>query len=585
MKKLSVFLALISLAIFFIFSCQKDKTYQAGESNNLKTTVAGIVLDESNHPVNGVTVSGYGETTTTNQYGTFVLKNLFVNKNRCVLQFAKAGFFKRAQGFIPSGNTVNYLRIILLSNAATQNFSASAGGTISLTDGSSVDFQPNSFVTANGSAYTGTVNLIVKHLSHDDVNFGFMIPGGDLLGKDLNNKDVALYTYGMLGVELTGSSGEALQLANGTSATLTFSIAASQLASAPSNIPLWYFDETTSLWKEEGAANKVGNNYVGMVKHFSWWNCDLSAPIAYIKGKVVDCNGAALPNIVISLNGNGGVVTDQNGEFNERFITGATSGMELQVLSSNNNGVFSNSQIEIIPSLSPNQIYTVPDLVVSCATRVAGTVQTCDGQNISSLVIISNNSFFTYQYTTDNSFNLIVVPNSQLVLNAFYNNFNQHQIITSLSPPSVLNVGTVKLCDSISGFANSFTLDGGPFSNQLFNILPTTATGTVNYSSHEITIILNGNSGPYSINWFEIDFLGDTIGSSSVSYLGFDLINGFYYEISNTSNSNFVVTQIDSIGGRIKGYYTAICYMECITGCSNSSQGTISGFFDVVRTQ
>ena len=151
-----------------------------------------------------------------------------VNKDRCVLEFTKAGFFKRMHGFIASGNTVNYVRIVLLSNTPTQNFSSSTGGTFTLPDNSSVVFQPNSFVTANGSAYTGTVNLAVKHLSPDETSFGFMIPGGDLLGKDLDNKDVALYTYGMLGVELTGSSGEALQLAAGTSATLTSSIAASR---------------------------------------------------------------------------------------------------------------------------------------------------------------------------------------------------------------------------------------------------------------------------------------------------------------------------------------------------------------------
>ncbi|MEP7170384.1 MAG: carboxypeptidase-like regulatory domain-containing protein, partial [Bacteroidota bacterium] len=208
MKKLSVFLALISLTFVFICSCQKDKTYQAGESNNLKTTVSGIVLDESNAPLNGVSISAYGQTTTTNQYGTFVLKNIYLNKDRCVLQFTKTGFFKRAEGFIPSGNTVNYVRIVLISNAATFTFPAAAPFTVTLPDNSSATFQANSFVTANGSAYTGTVNLTIKHLSPDDANFGFMIPGGDLLGKDLNDKDVALYTYGMLGVELTGSSGE-----------------------------------------------------------------------------------------------------------------------------------------------------------------------------------------------------------------------------------------------------------------------------------------------------------------------------------------------------------------------------------------
>ncbi|MEO5569447.1 MAG: carboxypeptidase-like regulatory domain-containing protein, partial [Bacteroidia bacterium] len=102
MKKLSALLLLISVAIFFIFSCQKDKstTYPGGDSNyvSIRTTVTGMVLDESNAPLTGVTVTAYGETTTTNQYGTFVLKNLNVNKDRCVLQFAKAGFFNRSHG-------------------------------------------------------------------------------------------------------------------------------------------------------------------------------------------------------------------------------------------------------------------------------------------------------------------------------------------------------------------------------------------------------------------------------------------------------------------------------------------------------
>jgi|SRR6185436_18678680 len=256
--------ALISFAILFIFSCKKEKNDVAvvdyGSSSGLRTTVTGIVLDESNTPVNGVTVTAYGQTTTTSQYGTFVLKNLNVNKDRCVLKFFKAGFFIRWHGFIASANTVNYVRVVLVSNAATQTVSSTTGGTVNLADGSSVQFQPNSFATPNGSTYTGTVNIAIKHLSPGDANFGFMIPGNDLLGKNLNSEDVALYTYGMLGVELTGSSGEALRLANGKAATTTFAIASSQLSSAPGSIPLWYFDETTSLWKEEGSATKVGNN-------------------------------------------------------------------------------------------------------------------------------------------------------------------------------------------------------------------------------------------------------------------------------------------------------------------------------------
>lgn len=216
-------------------------------------------------------------------------------------------------------------------------------------------------------------------------------------------------------------------------------------------------------------------------------------------------------------------------------------------------------------------------------TRVAGTVHTCDGKNINACVIISSSSFFTYQYTTDNSFNLPVVPNSQLVLTVLYMNLNHHQIINSLSPPSSLNVGTVKLCDSISVAANSFTINGGPFHNQLFNIFPTTATGTVNYAIQQTNVSVNGNSPPYTILAYGIRFWNaDTVGSFSNVEFEIDINYGLMCQITNVGNDNFVITQIDSIGGRIKGYWSTDCNLETD---SCMCTGIASGFFDVVRTQ
>src|SRR6202008_1408413 len=47
------------------------------------------------------------------------------------------------------------------------------------------------------------------------------------------------------------------------------------LQPAPATIALWSFDETTGLWKEEGTATKTGSNYIALVHHFSYWNCDM----------------------------------------------------------------------------------------------------------------------------------------------------------------------------------------------------------------------------------------------------------------------------------------------------------------------
>ncbi len=85
-------------------------------------------------------------------------------------------------------------------------------------------------------------------------------------------------SFGMMAVVLESTSGEKLQIAKDKSAKLTIPIPSSIQSSAPASISLWYVDEQTGLWKEEGTATKNGTSYVGDVKHFSFWNADFSNP-------------------------------------------------------------------------------------------------------------------------------------------------------------------------------------------------------------------------------------------------------------------------------------------------------------------
>jgi hypothetical protein len=589
MKKLSAFAAIISIAVFFIYSCQKDKpdsTSSSGNSNTLRTTVTGIVLDESNAPLNGVTVTAYGQTTTTNQYGTFVLKNLNANKDRCVLQFTKAGFFKRSHGLIASANTVNYVRIVLLSNTPTQSFSASVGGTVTLPDGSCAGFQPNSIVTSNGSAYTGTVNLIVKHLSPDDANFGFTIPGGDLLGKDAGNKDVALYTYGMLGVELTGSSGEALHLAPGTPATLTMAIAASQLSSAPASIPLWYFDETTSLWKEEGAANKVGNNYVGTVAHFSWWNCDVGANSPFVKGRIVDCNGNPLSNIIVTANNFLNTITDQNGVYSSRVPEGYP--FTIQVLTLYNPIFTQNSAVINVPALMNNTTYVVPDLSVYCPSTIKGTLENCNGEKVEGLVQWYLNNYNGAYYVNGN-FTIAAPPNSNVHFTATDGNFSYEKDITTLGLDSVLNLNAIKLCDT-TDFSflpdNCLYIYNSTCQNDTLILLDSNTYGvhgSVYYNHTGIAYnFLTGGSLSININ-------GSSLGSYDWFHDQYTSIQGHnMYNMGNINCSHNVpgiitLIEVGPVNGRIKGTFIGKLWFDHYSGLDCWIY--VKGKFDVPRTQ
>ena len=109
-----------------------------------------------------------------------------------------------------------------------------------------------------------------------------------------NNKDgkrVLLSSYGMMAVELESSAGEKLQIKSGSTATLSLQFLLQLESSAPATIPLWYVDESTGLWKEEGTATKQGNNYIGTVKHFTYWNCDIQVQTVMLTGTFKTANG------------------------------------------------------------------------------------------------------------------------------------------------------------------------------------------------------------------------------------------------------------------------------------------------------
>ncbi|MFT3912439.1 MAG: hypothetical protein QM737_23630 [Ferruginibacter sp.] len=481
MKKL---ISILFTCTLFIAACKKhDSTQQSpidpGENDITGTaTITGIILDENNHPVANASISTNNNTTTSNENGLFLLKDATVSLKRCVLTISGAGYISSTSMLTPSAQSVNYVKVFLSGDAATHTVAATAGGSISLPDGSAVEFPSDAFITTSGSAYSGTVNISFKHFSPDDANFSFKIPGNDLLGKNTAGEKKSLMSTGMLGVILKGSGGENLQLANGKQATLTIPIPASQSATAASTIQLFYFDETISLWMQEGSAQRVGNNYVGKVSHFTWWNCGFAIDAGTVKGKVVDCNGAAIPNAVVSFNGGFSLITNQNGEY-QSWYPSAWGTSIVQVSAVNNNGIL-NSQVENIPSLNYGQVFTVPDLVVACPSYISGDIKSCQGAAVDGLVNITwganANGAYNFQYTSNGHFNMLAPENTAVdfaavsYFNSDFSIFNYQY--TTLASGSTLNVGDILLCDNIPG-ANWVRITGCALMNDtLINFYP-----------------------------------------------------------------------------------------------------------------
>ena len=238
----------------------------------ITTTVAGIVIDETGKPVPEADVNIHGEAALTDVTGSFVMTNIQVPGNRCVIQTKKSGFFAGTKAVTPEENGRSDARIVLMASPVTHTFESTAGLVASLPDGSEVRIPADGLADASGNQYLGLVNLSVRRMDPMAGNFGAVVPGGDLLALRKDQSTSVLNSYGIFRVQMTSLSGESLQLSPGATSTLLMNIPHGQLDTAPEKIPLWHFDEDKGVWREKGFAIRDGSKYVGTVSQITDWN-------------------------------------------------------------------------------------------------------------------------------------------------------------------------------------------------------------------------------------------------------------------------------------------------------------------------
>jgi hypothetical protein len=303
MRIIHTTLFIIFTVLLFLISCQREvegtlpENPQPSVEQTVTASVAGRIVDEKNNPVKGALIqTTNGASTTTDINGQFSLQNVVLNKNAGYIKVEKAGYFTGSRTFVTSTTSTNITEIQLIPKTAAGSFASGTGGNITIPNGGTIVFPSNSIITAsNNTTYSGNVSVAAYFLNPAFDEFDEIMPGA-LRGRRTDSSEVVLQSFGMVAVELSSASGEKLQLANGKTAIINLPIASSLLSAAPATIPLWYFDETKGLWKEEGVATKQGNSYVGVVSHFSFWNCDAPFPLVDFKASFKNQNGNPLLN-------------------------------------------------------------------------------------------------------------------------------------------------------------------------------------------------------------------------------------------------------------------------------------------------
>ncbi|AKH68417.1 Carboxypeptidase regulatory-like domain [Spongiibacter sp. IMCC21906] len=260
-------------------------------------SVAGIVSNTvTGEPLSNVTVSSGERSAQTDSNGAFVLSGI-PETSRAVIQFALEGYESAFRPAEVNENEQTDVTALMVPVGIAESVDPMMGGEIAI---------PNSAARVIFSP--GTINsseaVSVSLTDIDPASSAGNMPGDYTAGDDDN--PLPIESFGAISVNITSESGEEVDLIPGASATIRIPLS-SRNANPPTTIPLFYFDEETGRWVEEGTATLQtvdGESfYEGTVEHFTVWNADDYLQTVQVMGCVENSDGERLNNVRITSNG------------------------------------------------------------------------------------------------------------------------------------------------------------------------------------------------------------------------------------------------------------------------------------------
>lgn len=475
------YLLIITCISLLTLNCQKENSFDLGGPDvtgskpaPVTAAIQGNILDENGQPAAGVLVKVGSRNATTDSKGFFRINGAALDKNASVVTAEKPGYFKSYRNFSATKG-VNYIKIKLIPKVSAGTVDAASGGAVTLPNGAKISLPENGVVKANGStAYSGEVRVYASYIDPTASDITERVPGS-FVADDKNNNRVILTSYGMMAVELESATGEKLQVAPGSKATLTSPIPASIQGSAPASIPLWYVDEVTGVWKEEGSAGRSGNNYVGEVSHFSFWNCDIAANAVVLSLTLKDNEGAVLANTLVTLtpqnqwSSSAGGYTDSAGQVSGWVPANLT--LLLEVKDPCNNVVHS----QMVGPFSQNTnlgVITLNNLVSPSLLTIKGKVKNCSGGLVTDGYVLVNFEniprFASINSSGEFSLSTLRCPGGATtvdILAVDKTTQQQGTVVTlNVSSAQLVDAGDIIACGVSSNEFLDYTIDGTSYS-------------------------------------------------------------------------------------------------------------------------
>ena len=556
-----------------VTGCKKENS--SSDSNNpvfavnkISVIVTGRIVDESNQPISGATVTAGNTTSTTDLNGNFRINNASLYES-AVVSVEKTGYFKGGRTFFAKEYQKHFIEIMLLSKISVGKINATSGGTLNIGNGSAITLPANGIINnTTGNAYTGDVSIAMTWINPTSTDLYRQMPG-DLRGIDATGAEQGLQSFGMLGVELSGTSGEKLQIATGKKANIKFPIPASILATAPTSIALWSFNDTTGIWKQEGTATKSGNTYVADVSHFSFWNCDAYFPLARFSAKFINQNNAPLQHALIRIkraNGSSSYgFTDSTGYVTGQVPSNETLVMEVSSGYTCNTPIFSQNIGPFVTGTT-NSLGTITVTIpAQNSISITGTVVNCSNNAVSNGFVKISVGTNNYTAITNASgvFSLSFLSCSSSPSITYYavdaTNNQQSTTASMVVTNPTTNLGSITACGISTARYIYYNIDGVNYS-----ILPPTdsisAFTNTQGTTYGTSIYGYGSSSPNTQKSISFSFNGNGVGTYPLTSLslGTSATNSPQY-VYTTNSSTVTTTEYGTLTGTyISGSFSAI---------------------------
>lgn len=497
MKNINIIILALGVSLFCV-SCRKDVLNEeegkiipiANEPETIvETNLTGHVTGRDRSPIAGVAVYVAGEMETSDDNGVFSFKNIDLSNSGTLVRLEKDGYFDGFQFASGMPGENSYLQTALVKKSP-EKFQNQQGGMILLQEGSSITFQPNTLVSSTGNTHQGDVNVSAHWYDPSSSDLGSTMPG-DLRGISEESENVQLITYGMMAVELENNAGEELQLAEGSTALLTFSIPDGSNAEDYTTIPTWHLDEITGEWIEEGEAIVDNGVITTEVSHFSFWNCDVPFPLVNITGLLKTNEGFPIVNQAISIKDNTNNQTSFSYTNDSGFFWGKVpAGVDLSL-----NMIQCNASVKIMDlgildadqdlgEINANLVndFQIKALLLDCSslpvTNGYVTLETSSGTKI---VSPDNNGMISYTH--------INCDQSDIIFTAYnLTNDKVSEPITIQPSNQTIDLMSVTICEdnNITGSLR-FSVDFGTTYHTLTDVDVTFADNNILYLFGEIT--------------------------------------------------------------------------------------------------